>query len=99
MVDLCDLPTTFEELRASPPEGFTLSERVIDPVIIIDRVGQKIMARLAGMRVHRGTKSIHRAPGNRHSWVVDGTTIRPLPRDAAHIFLEMMKGSDPDKLP
>lgn len=99
MVDLCDLPNTFEELCAAPPKGFTLSERVIDPVIIIDRVGRNIMARLAGIRVHRGTKSIHRTPDNRHSWVVDGTTIRPLPRDAARIFLEMMKGSNPDNLP
>lgn len=99
MTDLSGLPETFEQLRASPPEGFILSVRVIDPVIVIDRVGKNIMARLAGVRVLRGTRSIHLAPGNRYSWVVDGATIRPLPRDAADLFVEMMNGSDPDNLP
>lgn len=99
VTELSALPETFEELRTNPPEGFTLSERVIDPVIVIDRIGRSIVARLAGARVMRGTKSIYRAPDNRHAWVADGTTIRPLPRDAAHLFVEMLHGSDPDNLP
>lgn len=99
MSDLSGFPETFEELRSSPPEGFTLSERLIDPVIVIDKVGQNIVAYLAGGRLLRGVKSIHRAPSNRHAWVVDGTTIRPLPRDAVHLFVEMLQGSASDNLP
>lgn len=99
MSDFSGFPETFEELRSNPPEGFTLSERLIDPVIVIDRVGQNIVAYLAGERLLRGVKSIHRAPSNRHAWVVDGTTIRPLPRDAVHLFVEMLQGSASDNLP
>lgn len=99
MADFSKLPRTFDELRANPPEGFTLSERIIDPVILIGRVEQRIVARLAGIRVQRGSKNIFRAPDNYHAWVVDGTTIRPLPRDAASIFAESFHGSAPDNLP
>jgi len=99
MTDISHLPEAFEALRSCTPEGFTLSERVIDPLIVIDRVGQSIVARLAGVRVVRGDKSIHRAPSNCHTWVVDGSTIRPLPRDAASLFVELLRGFTPDNLP
>lgn len=98
MADLSGLPVTFEALRSCLPEGFTLSERVIDPVIVIDRIDKCIVARLAGVRMLRGVQNICRAPDNSHAWVVDGTTIRPLPRDAAQIFVEMLRGADPDNL-
>lgn len=98
MADLSGLPVTFEELRASPPEGFRLSERVIDPVIAIDREGGHIVAHLAGRRMMRGKKFTHRAPSNRHTWVVDDTTIRPLPRDSSIQFVETLNGADPDDL-
>lgn len=99
MTDVSSLPETFEALRASPPEGFTLSERVIDPLVVIDKVGQSIVARLTGVRVLRGIRSVYLAPSNRHAWVVDGTIIRPLPRDAASLFVEMLHGSAPENLP
>ncbi|MGF0239973.1 DEAD/DEAH box helicase [Rhodococcus sp. IEGM1300] len=99
MTDVSRLPEAFEELRSCPPKGFTLSERVIDPVIVIDRVGQSIVACLAGVRVVRGSRSVHRAPSNCHTWVVDGSTIRPLPRDAASVFVELLRGFAPDNLP
>lgn len=99
MTDIPSFPEAFEVLRSSPPEGFTLSDRVIDSVIIIDKVGQSIVARLAGVRVLRGCRSVHRAPSNRHTWVVDGSTIRPLPRDAASLFVELLRGYAPDNLP
>lgn len=98
MADLSRLPESFEELRTNPPEGFTFSERVIDPVIVIDRVGPSIVARLAGARVLKGIKHIHQAPSNRHAWVVDGNTIRPIPRDASRFFVQKLQGSDPDNL-
>lgn len=98
MSDFASLPETFEELRVCLPEGFMLSERVIDPIIVIDRYGGSIVARLAGARMLRGMKIIHRAPSNHHGWVADGNTIRPLPRDSAIHFVEMLNGSDPDNL-
>ena len=100
MTDISSLPETFEALSGSPPEGFALSERVIDPLIVIDKVGHNILARLAGVHVLRGgSRNVLRAPSNRHAWVVDGSTIRPLPRDAASVFVEMLRGAAPDNLP
>lgn len=98
MIHLNNSPNTFEELRTNPPKDFALSERVIDPVIVLDKEGGNIKAHLAGARVLRGVNNIYMAPDNRHSWVVDGATIRPLPRDAVEIFFEMLKGLDPSAL-
>lgn len=98
MVDLSCLPEAFEELCPNPPKGFTLSERVIDPVIVVDRIGQSIVALLAGARVSKGSKCIHRAPSNRHTWVIDGDMLRPIPRDSSWLFAEMLHGSDPNNL-
>jgi len=99
MADFSDLPETLEQLRAAPPDGFELSERVIDPVVIIDKSGNKTIARLGGARVRQGARNISPAPSNRHVWVMDGNLIRPLPRDAAALFTEMLGNADPDNLP
>ena len=98
MSEPAELPETFESLRASPPEGLMLSERLIEPVIIIGKAGDNIVARLGGVRLLRGNRYVHRAPSNRHAWVMDGTTVRPLPRDAAILFEKMLSGSSPDNL-
>lgn len=98
MTDFSALPATFEQLRACPPAGFALSERVIDPVVIIDKAGGKTVARLGGSRVLRGGRHVYAAPSNHHSWVADGTTLRPLPRDAVTLFNEMLGNADPDDL-
>lgn len=98
MTDLSSLPPDFQELRSSLPEGFTLSERVIEPVIEIGRSGGKIAATLAGRRISRGIPAIFAAPTNRHTWVSDGTTIRPLPRDVAAVFGKRLAGLDSGRL-
>ncbi|MGE6164406.1 DEAD/DEAH box helicase [Aeromonas media] len=98
MIDLSSFPETFESLRDKTPEGFMLSERLIDPMIVIDKTGACIVARLAGIHVRRGEEGVYFAPSNRHAWVVDGHTIRPLPKDATNLFLEMMRGVDSENL-
>jgi SNF2 family DNA or RNA helicase len=98
VADLSGFAESVEELRARLPEFFTLSERVIDPVIVIDRIGRNIVARLAGVRVQRGIRSILMPPSNRHAWVVDADMIRPLPRDSTCLFVEMLNGLNPDHL-
>lgn len=98
MADLSHLPKNFEQLCAMPPEGFSLSERVIGPIILIDKVGLNIVARLAGVRIQGANRNVYLAPSNKHTWVLDGSVIRPLPRDAASVFAEALKGSDPDNM-
>lgn len=98
MTDLSSLPIAFDDLRKSLPDGFLLSERVVDPVILIDKVGGEIVARLSGCRLVRGVKHIYAAPSNRHAWVLDSNTIRPLPRGTLNVFEAALGGADPDRL-
>lgn len=98
MTDLSDLPETLEALRTGLPETLTLSERLIEPVVVISRVGDRTVARLGGARRVRGCRSIHCAPSNRHAWILDGNIIRPLPLDAVTLFKEMLKGVSAEDL-
>lgn len=86
MADLALLPTGFEELREHLPEGFSLSERVVDPVILLDRENCRLSARLAGRRVVRSAEIIMPAPSNDHAWVIDGSVLRPLPADIPSVL-------------
>ncbi|MBD3666187.1 DEAD/DEAH box helicase [Sulfitobacter aestuariivivens] len=99
VVNLAMLPETFEEIRSSLPEGFTVSERLLEPIVILDRDNNKIVARLGGTRTVRGERHELFAPSNRHTWVVDAKVIRPLPRDAATVFDEVIGGDDPEDIP
>lgn len=98
MTDPAVLPESFAELLACVPDGFTLSERVVEPVLLVQRAGGKIRATLAGIRTIRGVSTTVAAPTHRHGWVADGTTIRPLPRDAARVFRNRLGSLDPDDL-
>lgn len=98
MNDPSKLPETLVELKESGGYGLEVSDRIIDPLVLIDRIGQKIVARLAGMRVAKGAKTIILAPTNRHAWVKDGEVARPIPRDATRNFAEITHGMNPDDL-
>ena len=78
---LSHLPETFDELRGKVPDGFSLSERIVDPIVEVERIGARIVIRLAGRRMVRGEPVLMPAPSIRHMWVVDGTVLRPLPGD------------------
>lgn len=99
MLELTSLPESFDELRSLKPTNFALSERLIDPLISIGRDGDRIVACLAGRRIQYGVELFRTSPSNRHTWVVDGQTIRPLPRDSARLFAEALRGSNPNDLP
>lgn len=98
MTDVSMFPEVFDDVRKDLPEGFLLSERVVDPVIMIDKVRGEIVARLFGFRWIRGVKHFYCSPSNRHTWVLDSKTIRPLPRDSLKAFESALKGADPDRL-
>jgi len=98
MSDLSSLPRSFDDICMNLPEGFSISERVIDPAIVIDKVDSHIVARLAGKRIVRGAEHFYFAPSNHHSWVVDGEIIRPIPRDVSNVFGQKLQGLDPDNL-
>lgn len=94
MYELALLPERFDLLRSAVPGGFSLSERVVDPVILLDREAGRLTARLAGRRVVRGTEVIMPAPSNRHAWVVDGAVLRPLPADVPAVLTAALGEAD-----
>lgn len=98
MTDLAAFPRVFEELRQHVPPGYSLSDRIVDPVIRIERECGRITARLAGTRMAKGQRSYIIAPTNRHAWVVDGTIIRPLPRDAPELMAAILADTDQDDI-
>ena len=98
MLDAFNLPPTLDALRQLIPAGHALSERLLESVIVVAMESGRIVARLAGVRVLRGEKLIILAPSNKHVWVADGTTFRPLPHDSAAQMAEMLRGADPEDL-
>lgn len=74
-------PVCYQELAGAQPEGFVVSERVLAPRIVIRRNSSGYETILLGVRAVRGEERLLEAPSIRHNWVLDGTTIRPLPHD------------------
>ena len=99
MINYQALPTTFKELRKKLPINHTVSERLLEPFIRIDREENRIIARLGGVRVTREKRYEFLAPSNDHSWVIDGNIIRPLPRDISELMLKKIGDNNPDNLP
>lgn len=99
MVEYHLLPESFEDMRGAIPEGHTISERLLEPIVLLEREGNRIVARLGGARTLKGKRLELKAPSNRHAWVPDGTTIRPLPRDAAKVLSESIGDADPLDIP
>ena len=94
MTDLAAQPPSFEAMAASAPEGFSVSERILEPVILIGREDGRIQVRLGGRRVVRGEERVLAAPSPRHAWVVDGNVLRPIPADAPALLSRML-GDEP----
>ena len=90
MTDLSSLPLDFRSLTVSPPEGYSLSERVIDPVLILRRDAEVMSVGLGGRWIVRGEARICQALSPAHGWVVDGTVIRPLPSDSAELLAKAL---------
>lgn len=98
MADLAALPTNFAELLKTVPEGYSVSQRVVDPVLILDRASGRLRGSLGGGRVVRGEGRVVPAPSIAHAWVADGTTLRPLPADAPPMVAQLFGDEDPDDL-
>ncbi|WP_440079646.1 DEAD/DEAH box helicase [Pseudomonas syringae] len=98
MIDSSRLPICFDDLESKGTYGYSLSHRIIDPVIVLDRNESNIFVCLGGIRVVGGEKKILYAPSNVHSWVIDEKIIRPLPRDAVKLFKDALGSWDPENL-
>ncbi|OOY16855.1 DEAD/DEAH box helicase [Thioclava sp. DLFJ4-1] len=99
MVDYTKLPESFAKLKEAPPAGHSISDRLLEPIVRLEREENRIVARLGGVRMVRGERHEYLAPTNRHCWVVDGTIFRPLPRDAVQVLLQKIGDADPTDIP
>lgn len=99
MPDYAMLPVTFEGVRDQIPAGHTLSERLLEPVILLDRKDGRLSASLGGVRTIQGQRHTLKAPTEEHSWVVDGAVLRPLPKDSSSLFRKMLGDLDPEDIP
>lgn len=93
-----DLPLDFRAFKEVARGNFSFSERVQDPVVVIDKLEHGLVARLGGIVRANGIRRIVLAPSNRHAWVRDGDVIRPLPRDTADVFADLIGGGDASNL-
>jgi hypothetical protein len=81
MENLTSLPHDFGSIVRSPPEGFVISERVLEPILVVERVLGKLAVTLGGKKVFRNEAIFPKAPTIKHAWVVDNLTLRPIPAD------------------
>ena len=98
MTDLAALPRDFDGLLAAVPEGFSVSERVVEPVALLSRVSGKMSVRLGGKRTVRGEVRLIDAPSVSHAWIADGAILRPLPKDAPGLVAKCLGDESPDCL-
>lgn len=92
--DLKSLPSKFSDLPEILPEGIRMSERVIEPLAIIDKEDGRLVAKLAGRRIVKGEERVVLAFGNEFNWVLDDKTIRPLPYDAVDALASVLHPDD-----
>ncbi|MDU8927679.1 DEAD/DEAH box helicase [Alisedimentitalea sp. MJ-SS2] len=91
-------PFLFRELAASPPEGFEISQRLLEPEILLEKSGDRFRAILTGTKTIKGEKKTWKATSPEANWVADGHTIHPLPHDIPSFFRKAIDGCDPDNL-
>ena len=98
MTNQLALPFDFGSLISALPEGYTISEQVIEPVAFLARVSRKLTISLGGRRVRKGEVSFFKAPSVLHAWILDGMVFRPLPADAPQILKKFLGDESPDNI-
>lgn len=98
MTDFAALPRDFDGLLAAVPEGFSASERVVEPVALLSRVSGKMSVRLGGKRIVRGEVRLIETPSVSHAWIADGAVLRPLPKDAPRLLAKCLGDESPDDM-
>lgn len=98
MTDLAALPCDFDTLIAEVPIGYSISERVLEPVAFLSRTSGRLIIRSGGKRFFRGEVLLYEAPSISHAWIADGTVLRPLPADAPSLIAKLLGDASPDNI-
>lgn len=78
------------------PEGILHSGRLIRPMLRISRSGDGFAVQLFGGRTVGSRTELIAAPALDFSWVLDGSTVRPLPADTPDRVRELLRGNGSD---
>lgn len=92
------LPNDFQSVREDPPEDLRLSDRMGDPVIVVEKSQIGYRARLTGRRKVKGEYRFGSAYSLHHNWYIEGDVIRPLPHDIAETLEAIFHGYDLESL-
>ncbi|TCA08580.1 DEAD/DEAH box helicase [Rhizobium leguminosarum] len=98
MTDLAALPCDFDTLIAEVPIGYSISERVLEPVAFLSRTSGRLIIKSGGKRLFRGEVLLYEAPSISHAWIADGTVLRPLPADAPSLIAKLLGDEAPDNI-
>ncbi|MEQ1597459.1 MAG: DEAD/DEAH box helicase [Casimicrobium sp.] len=91
-------PAEYSEAIKCLPTGFETSDRMVSPVLIIQRTGAAFAVTLAGRRTVRDKVTTSLAPSIDHNWVVDNHTIRPIPSDIGKTLKDLLGERNPNEL-
>nr|WP_319384382.1 DEAD/DEAH box helicase [uncultured Roseibium sp.] len=96
--ELSTLPREFKYVRAQRLDGYRVSERLGDPVIVIEKNQDGYRAKLFGRRKIKGDFRYGEALSLNHNWYIDEDTIRPLPNDIVDAISSTFTEFDLQKL-
>ena len=92
------LPVNFHDVKRSPPIGFSISEILIEPRILIKRNGNLFSASVAGCIKKNGQLNYIPVAREGANYVIDGKQLKPLPKDCTEFFKNKLKGINPDSI-
>lgn len=96
--DLAKAPTRFRDLIQQIPDGWRISERLLEPQLRLRRGDGRYVAELFGRRSLRDTQLLLQARSLSHDWVADGDFIRPLPYNIGAVANALLAGRNADNL-
>lgn len=88
----------YRDLLKVIPEGWSASERLVDPQLYIVRADGRFEMMLCGTKLVQGAQMSWPALSLQHDWVLDGKLLRPLPHDTPEHVRIILNGSDPKNL-
>lgn len=74
---------------------YSLSERLLSPVLYIERKQGLYIASLGANIRQAGQSHFTPCPSIKHNWLLDGTRIKPLPHDAPEVLRNALRERNP----
>lgn len=96
-LDFSELPFDYRQIPHSE-SGYEFSNRILSPVLKIEKRNGRTAARLGANVKKQGKKIFVPTLSLSHNWIYDNNIIKPLPYDSPLFILQALSESDPDDL-